>query len=48
VREQLPEDELAHLSLAIMEINGRNRLNIAARTPWQPRGREPAKLHAGS
>jgi AhpD family alkylhydroperoxidase len=32
VREQFPEDELAHLSLAIVSINGWNRLNIAART----------------
>jgi AhpD family alkylhydroperoxidase len=33
VREQFPEDELVHLSLAIVSINGWNRLNIAARTP---------------
>jgi hypothetical protein len=26
------EDELVHLSLAIMSINGWNRLNVAART----------------
>jgi AhpD family alkylhydroperoxidase len=32
VREQFPEDELVHLSLAIVAINGWNRLNIAART----------------
>ena len=32
VREQFSEDELAHLSLAIVSINGWNRLNIAART----------------
>ena len=32
VREQFPEDELAHLSLAIVSINGWNRLNVAART----------------
>ncbi len=32
VREQFSEDELAHLSLAIVAINGWNRLNIAART----------------
>jgi AhpD family alkylhydroperoxidase len=31
-REQFSEDELAHLSLAIVAINGFNRLNIAART----------------
>ena len=30
--EQFSEDELAHLSLAIVAINGWNRLNIAART----------------
>ena len=32
VREHFSEDELAHLSLAIVSINGWNRLNIAART----------------
>jgi AhpD family alkylhydroperoxidase len=32
VRKQFSEDELAHLSLAIVAINGWNRLNIAART----------------
>src|SRR3954462_6988780 len=32
VREQFSEDELAHLSLAIVSINGWNRLNFAART----------------
>src|SRR6478752_10043849 len=32
VRGQFSEDELAHLSLAIVGINGWNRLNIAART----------------
>ena len=32
VRDQFSEDELAHLSLAIVAINGWNRLNIAART----------------
>jgi AhpD family alkylhydroperoxidase len=32
VREQFTEDELAHLSLAIVAINGWNRLNVAART----------------
>jgi AhpD family alkylhydroperoxidase len=32
VREQFPEDELVHLTLAIVSINGWNRLNIAART----------------
>jgi len=33
VRKQFPEEnELAHLSLAIVAINGWNRLNVAART----------------
>ena len=32
VRAQFSEDELAHLSLAVVSINGWNRLNIAART----------------
>jgi AhpD family alkylhydroperoxidase len=32
VRGQFSEDELLHLSLAIVAINGWNRLNIAART----------------
>jgi AhpD family alkylhydroperoxidase len=32
VREHFSEDELAHLSLAVVSINGWNRLNIAART----------------
>jgi len=32
VREQFSDDELAHLSLAIVAINGWNRLNVAART----------------
>ena len=32
VREQFSEDELVHLTLAIVSINGWNRLNIAART----------------
>ena len=32
VREQFSEDELTHLSLAVVAINGWNRLNIAART----------------
>jgi AhpD family alkylhydroperoxidase len=32
VREEFSEDELVHLSLAIVAINGWNRLNIAART----------------
>jgi AhpD family alkylhydroperoxidase len=32
VQQQFSEDELVHLSLAIVSINGWNRLNIAART----------------
>ena len=32
VREQFSESEIAHLTLAIVAINGWNRLNIAART----------------
>ena len=42
VREQFSEDELLHLSLAIVAINGWNRLNIVARTvPGELRGRQP-------
>jgi AhpD family alkylhydroperoxidase len=32
VRKEFSEDELAHLSLAVVAINGWNRLNVAART----------------
>jgi AhpD family alkylhydroperoxidase len=32
VRQQFSEEEIAHLSLAIVAINGWNRLNVAART----------------
>ncbi len=32
VREQFSEDELLHLTLAIVSINGWNRLNVAAHT----------------
>ena len=32
VRAQFSEDELVHLSLAVVAINGWNRLNVAART----------------
>jgi AhpD family alkylhydroperoxidase len=32
VRAQFSEDELVHLSLAIVSINGWNRLNVALRT----------------
>jgi len=31
-REQFSEDQLLHLTLAIVSINGWNRLNVAART----------------
>jgi len=49
VRTQFTEDELMHLSLAIVAINGWNRLNVAARTVAG--GYVPgslAKLHAAS
>jgi AhpD family alkylhydroperoxidase len=47
VREQFSEDELVHLSLAIVAINGWNRLNIAARTvPGNYVAGSVAKLHA--
>jgi AhpD family alkylhydroperoxidase len=47
VREEFSEAELAHLSLAIVAINGWNRLNIAARTvPGGYVAGSLAKLHA--
>jgi AhpD family alkylhydroperoxidase len=47
VREQFSQDELVHLSLAIVSINGWNRLNIAARTvPGDYVAGSLAKLHA--
>src|SRR5919106_5988356 len=47
VREQFSEDELAHLSLAIVSINGWNRLNVAARTvPGDYVPGSLAKVHA--
>ena len=47
VREQFSEDELVHLSLAIVAINGWNRLNIAARTvPGDYVAGNVATLHA--
>jgi AhpD family alkylhydroperoxidase len=47
VRGQFSEDELAHLSLAIVAINGWNRLNIAARTvPGGYVAGSLGKLHA--
>jgi hypothetical protein len=49
VREQFSEDELVHLSLAIVSINGWNRLNIAARTvPGGYVAGSLAKLHAAT
>src|SRR3954454_20870459 len=49
VREQFAENELAHLSLAIVAINGWNRLNVAARTvPGEYVAGSVAKLHAAS
>ena len=49
VREQFSEDELVHLSLAIVAINGWNRLNIAARTvPGDYVPGSLAAVHAGS
>jgi AhpD family alkylhydroperoxidase len=42
VRVQFSEDELVHLSLAIVAINGWNRLNVAVRTV--PGGYVPRKL----
>jgi AhpD family alkylhydroperoxidase len=49
VREQFSEDELVHLSLAIVSINGWNRLNIAARTvPGGYVAGSLAKVHAAS
>lgn len=48
-REQFSEDELVHLSLAIVSINGWNRLNIAARSvPGDYVAGSLAKLHASS
>src|SRR6187200_1339442 len=47
VRQEFSEDELAHLSLAIVAINGWNRLNVAARTvPGGYVAGSLAKLHA--
>jgi len=49
VREQFSEDELVHLSLAIVAINGWNRLNIAAGTvPGDYVAGSVEKLHAAS
>ncbi len=47
VREQFTEDELVHLTLAIVAINGWNRLNVAARTvPGTYVAGSIAKVHA--
>lgn len=43
-RAQFTEDELVHLSLAVVAINGWNRLNVAARTV--PGGYVPGSLAA--
>jgi AhpD family alkylhydroperoxidase len=49
VRAQFSEDELVHLTLAIVAINGWNRFNIAARTvPGGYVAGSLAKLHAAS
>ena len=49
VRAEFSEDELVHLSLAIVAINGWNRLNIAARTvPGGYVAGSLAKVHAAS
>jgi AhpD family alkylhydroperoxidase len=49
VRVQFSEDELVHLSLAIVAINGWNRLNVAARTvPGDYVAGSLATLHAAS
>jgi AhpD family alkylhydroperoxidase len=48
-RAQFSEDELAHLSLAVVAINGWNRLNVAARTvPGNYVAGSLAKVHAAS
>jgi AhpD family alkylhydroperoxidase len=47
VREQFSEHELLHLSLAIVAINGWNRLNVAAGTvPGDYVAGSVAQLHA--
>jgi alkylhydroperoxidase family enzyme len=51
VREQFSEDELAHLSLAVVAINGWNRLNVAARTvpgDYVPRSLATSQAAGGS
>src|SRR6188472_365496 len=47
VQAQFSEDEIVHLSLAIVAINGWNRLNVAARTvPGGYVAGSLAKMHA--
>ncbi len=49
VREQFSEDALLHLTLAIVSINGWNRLNAAARTvPGDYVPGSLARVHAAS
>ncbi len=49
LRAQFSEDELVHLSLAIVSINGWTRLNIAARTvPGSYVAGSLAQVHAAS
>ena len=49
VRQQFSVDELAHLSLAVVAINGWNRLNVAARTvPGNYVPGSVAALHAST
>ena len=46
-RTQFREEELVKLTLAIVAINGANRINIAFRTvpgSYQPRGPRPAEV----
>jgi AhpD family alkylhydroperoxidase len=49
VRAQFPENELVHLTLAVVAINGWNRFNVAARTvPGNYVAGSAAKLQAAS
>ena len=49
VRTQFSADELVHLTLAVVAINGWNRLNVAARTvPGDYVAGGVAKLHGAS
>lgn len=45
-RAQFGEDELANLTLAVVAINGWNRLNIAFRT--EPGSYKPGAWHAAT